>query len=96
MLVQRVRVVDDARVAALDFAGGSDIDLDMLLDSPFALFGTESHIASRLERLRTEHGVSYVTTFEHSAEPSLPLPLACRGNSARSARRREAMTNGNR
>jgi probable F420-dependent oxidoreductase len=69
VLVQRVRVVDDARVAAAEFAGGSDIDLDMLLDSPFALFGTESHIASRLERLRTEHGVSYVTTFEHSAEP---------------------------
>jgi probable F420-dependent oxidoreductase len=69
VLVQRVKVVDDARVAAAEFAGGSDIDLDMLLDSPFVLFGTVSHIASRLERLRTEHGVSYVTTFEHSAEP---------------------------
>jgi hypothetical protein len=41
----------------------------MLLDSPLVLFGTESHIASQLERLGTEHGVSYVTTFEHSSEP---------------------------
>jgi probable F420-dependent oxidoreductase len=69
VLVQRVRVVDDARAAAAEFAGGTDIDVDMLLDSPFVLFGTESHIASQLERLGTEHGVRYVTTFEHSAEP---------------------------
>jgi probable F420-dependent oxidoreductase len=69
VLVQRVRIVEDARAAAAEFAGGSGVDLDMLLDSPFVLFGTESSIADRLDRLRTEHGVSYVTTFEHSAEP---------------------------
>ena len=64
-----MRIVEDARAAAAEFAGGSGVDLDMLLDSPFVLFGTESSIADRLDRLRTEHGVSYVTTFEHSAEP---------------------------
>jgi probable F420-dependent oxidoreductase len=69
VLVQRVRIVDDAGAAAAEFAGGTGVDVDMLLDSPFVLFGTESSIANRLERLRTEHGVSYVTTFEHSAEP---------------------------
>jgi probable F420-dependent oxidoreductase len=69
VLVQRVGLVDDARAAAAAFADGTDIDLDVLLDSPFVLLGTESFIADRLERLRTEHGVSYVTTFEHSAEP---------------------------
>jgi probable F420-dependent oxidoreductase len=69
VLVQRVRIVDDARAAAAEFAGGTGVDLGMLLDSPFVLFGTESYIANRLDRLRTEHGVTYVTTFEHSAEP---------------------------
>jgi hypothetical protein len=68
VLVQRVTITDDPRVAAEEFGGGADIHLDMLLDSPFALFGSESAIADQLDRLRSEHGVGYVTTFEHSAE----------------------------
>jgi probable F420-dependent oxidoreductase len=68
VLVQRVAIVDDARVAAEEFAGGADVDVDMLLDSPFVQFGPESALADQLERLRAEHGVTYVTTFEHSAE----------------------------
>ncbi len=68
VLVQRVTITDDPRVAAEEFAGGAEIHLDMLLDSPFALFGSPAAIAERLHRLWTEHGVTYVTTFEHSAE----------------------------
>jgi probable F420-dependent oxidoreductase len=67
VLVQRVTIVDDARVAAEEFAGGADVDVAMLLDSPFVLFGSEAAIAGQLDRLRIEHGVTYVTTFEHSA-----------------------------
>ncbi|MGH9229882.1 MAG: TIGR03621 family F420-dependent LLM class oxidoreductase [Acidimicrobiales bacterium] len=66
VLVQRVTIAQDRRVAAEEFAGGADVDV--LLDSPFALFGSEAAIAEQLDRLRTEHGVTYVTTFEHSAE----------------------------
>jgi probable F420-dependent oxidoreductase len=69
VLVQQVRIVDDVRAAAGEFAGGTDVDVDMLLDSPFVLFGSESRVADLLDRLLTEHGVSYVATFEHSAEP---------------------------
>ena len=68
VLVQRVTIADAPRVAAEEFAGGGDVDVDTLLDSPFALFGSGAAIAERLERLRAEHGVTYVTTFEHSAE----------------------------
>ena len=45
-----------------------DVDRDVLLDSPFTLFGAATGIAEQLARLRTEQGVTYVTTFEHSAE----------------------------
>jgi probable F420-dependent oxidoreductase len=68
VLVQKVDVTDDRRAAAEAFAGGLDVDLDILLDSPFALFGPATDIADQLARLRSEHGVTYVTTFEHSAE----------------------------
>jgi probable F420-dependent oxidoreductase len=68
VLVQRVTITDAPRVAAEELAGGGDVDVDTLLDSPFALFGSGAAIAERLERLRAEHGVTYVTTFEHSAE----------------------------
>jgi probable F420-dependent oxidoreductase len=68
VLVQKVEVTDDRRAAAEAFASGVDVDRDVLLDSPFALFGPATGIADQLARLRSEHGVTYVTTFEHSAE----------------------------
>jgi probable F420-dependent oxidoreductase len=68
VLLQKVDVTDDRRAAAEAFARGLDVDLDILLDSPFALFGPATDIADQLARLRSEHGVTYVTTFEHSAE----------------------------
>jgi probable F420-dependent oxidoreductase len=69
VLVQWVTIVDDVRAAAEEFAGGANVDVDLVLDSPFVLFGSESAIADQLDRLRSELGVTYVTTFEHSAEP---------------------------
>lgn len=67
-LVQAVRVTDDRRQAATDFAQGIIDDVGPLLDSPFVLLGTPDELAGQLRRLRDEMGVSYVTTFEHSAE----------------------------
>jgi probable F420-dependent oxidoreductase len=67
-LVQAARVTDDRRQAATDFAEGVIDDVGPLLDSPFVLLGTPDELAGQLRRLRDEMGVTYVTTFEHSAE----------------------------
>ncbi len=68
VLVQAVRLADDRRQAAADFAHGTVDDLGPLLDSPFLLLGTRDELTAQLARLRDEMGVTYVTTFEHSSE----------------------------
>jgi hypothetical protein len=39
-----------------------------LLDSPFLLLGTDDELTAQVGRLRDELGVTYLTTFEPSAE----------------------------
>lgn len=67
VLVQRVVVSDDRRAAIAEFIGDAPVPVDVVADSPFALMGTVEHISEQLTRLRDEHGVTYVTTFEPSA-----------------------------
>ena len=66
VLVQRVAVTDDRPSAIAEFIGDSPVSAEIVADSPFALVGTVDHIAEQLTRLRDEHGVTYVTTFEPS------------------------------
>lgn len=66
VLVQRVAVTDDRPSAIAEFIGDSPVSAEVVADSPFALVGTVDHIAEQLTRLRDEHGVTYVTTFEPS------------------------------
>lgn len=68
VLVQRVAVTDDRDTAIAEFIGDAPISPTAVDDSPFVLAGTSAHIAEQLDRLRTEHGVTYVTTFEASAD----------------------------
>lgn len=66
VLVQRVVVTDDRDAAIAEFIADEPIAPGTVADSPFALFGTVDNIAEQLARLRDEHGVTYVTTFEPS------------------------------
>lgn len=66
VLVQRVAVTDDRPSAIAEFIGDSPVPAGIVADSPFVLVGTVAHIAEQLTRLRDEHGVTYVTTFEPS------------------------------
>jgi probable F420-dependent oxidoreductase len=68
ILVQACRIADDRRAAVTEFAQGLVDDVGPLLDSPFLMFGTEAEVSAQLLRLRDEMGVTYTTTFEHSAE----------------------------
>lgn len=71
VLVQHVEVTDDRERAAAAVAERTGVDAAVHLDSPFLLLGTETEIATQLDRLAAT-GVDGVTVFEHSAEA-----LAC-------------------
>jgi probable F420-dependent oxidoreductase len=66
VLVQRVMLGADRQGAIAEFVGNEPLPLDVVGDSPFVLAGTADHVAEQLARLRDEHGVTYVTTFEPS------------------------------
>lgn len=66
VLAQRVAVTDDREAAIAEFIGDAPVPAEVVADSPFALIGTVDHVAEQLARLRDEHGVTYVTTFEPS------------------------------
>lgn len=66
VLAQRVAVTDDREAAIAEFIDDAPIPAEVVADSPFALIGTVDHVAEQLARLRDEHGVTYVTTFESS------------------------------
>jgi probable F420-dependent oxidoreductase len=84
-LLQTVRITEDRRQSAIDFAQGVVGDVGPLLDSPFVLLGTPEELTGQLTRLRDELGVTYVTTFEHSAEAlaSAAAPLRRAGTAER-------------
>jgi probable F420-dependent oxidoreductase len=67
VLAQRVIITDDRPGAIAEFVGSASVPLGVVADSPFVLAGTVDHVAEQLARLRDEHGVTYVTTFEPSA-----------------------------
>jgi probable F420-dependent oxidoreductase len=66
VLVQRVMLGANRQGAIAEFVGDELLPLDIVGDSPFVLAGTADRVAEQLARLRDEHGVTYVTTFEPS------------------------------
>lgn len=66
-LVQHVEVAGDRRSIAEKLAeevsedATDPVDFDVLLDSPFYLFGTESQLVEQLRHIRHRTGISYFT-----------------------------------
>lgn len=69
-LLQAVRIGGDPRAAASDWAAASGgLDVELLLDSPFALFARDiDEGATELARRRERYGFTSFTTFWSEAE----------------------------
>ena len=74
-LVQRVIVTDDRRKAAEELAVGRWAQLrpEEILESPYALVGTEDQIVEDLQARRERWGISYVTTHELFMDALAPI-----------------------
>lgn len=72
LLVQLVAVTDDRAGTVGEFLGHPDLPVDMHLDSPFLLLGTEDEIAAQLERTEAL-GVGGVTVFQAHAALLAPV-----------------------
>jgi probable F420-dependent oxidoreductase len=75
LLVQRVALGDDRGALVREFLDDPDADVDLHLDSPFLLLGTEDEIAAQLQRLDEELGGANigVTVFGRDAEALAPV-----------------------
>jgi len=83
MLVQRVRITDDRRAAAAEWAAElnqPDLDIDDLLDAPQLLLGTVVEIVDQLESRRNRYGFSYITVFEAELAKFAPIVQALTGH----------------
>jgi probable F420-dependent oxidoreductase len=73
-LVQRVIVTPDARREAAELATRwTQLTVEEILESPFALIGTVDQMVERLEARRERWGVSYYVVFERDAEVFAPI-----------------------
>lgn len=77
MLVQRVIVTDDRRVAAEAWRekvkNQDGLEVDTLLETPQLLFGTVDEIVQQLRDRRERYGFSYITVFEPMLETFAPV-----------------------
>ena len=73
------QVAADPHTAAQQLAPEMEIDVDTLLESPFALLGTHQDIADRVLKLRDELGISYFTVNQVSAEELAPVVELLKG-----------------
>jgi probable F420-dependent oxidoreductase len=60
-LVQVAVITDDADGAVAETAAGSGLPPEVIAESPFTLIGSVAAVVEKLERLRHELGISYVT-----------------------------------
>ena len=76
-LIQAVIVTAD-RAAALDqlAARFGGLSRDVIVDSPYVLFGTVDEIRDTLRRRREDYGISYVTVFDRDLEAFAPVVAA--------------------
>ena len=42
--------------------------VEVIVDSPFVMVGSADALANHVQRLRDEHGVTYITLFERFAD----------------------------
>jgi probable F420-dependent oxidoreductase len=80
VLVQRAAITDDPEEAIADLTAGIDMPVDVALDTPFLMVGTEAELAAHVARL-ADLGIGFVTVFADSAEAVATL-LSSRSGSA--------------
>jgi probable F420-dependent oxidoreductase len=73
-LVQRVVVTDNPRQAAAELASRwTQLSVEEILQSPYALIGTVDHLVEELRRRRDRWGISYYVIFEPFMEVFAPV-----------------------
>jgi probable F420-dependent oxidoreductase len=73
-LVQRVVVTDNPRQAAEELASRwTQLSVEEILQSPYALIGTVDHLVEELSRRRDRWGISYYVIFEPYMDAFAPV-----------------------
>ena len=73
-LVQRVVVTDNPRQAAEELASRwTQLSVEEILQSPYALIGTTDHLVEELRRRRERWGISYYVIFEPYMDAFAPV-----------------------
>jgi len=73
-LVQRVVVTDNPRQAAEELASRwTQLSVEEILQSPYALIGTVDHLVEELRRRRDRWGISYYVIFEPYMDAFAPV-----------------------
>ena len=73
-LVQRVVVTDNPRQAAEELASRwTQLSVEEILQSPYALIGTVDHLVEELRRRRERWGISYYVIFEPYMDAFAPV-----------------------
>lgn len=73
-LVQRVVVTDNPRQAAEELASRwTQLSVEEILQSPYALIGTADHLVEELRRRRDRWGISYYVIFEPYMDAFAPV-----------------------
>ncbi len=78
-LIQTVAIVPDRREAASRLAGAFGIPPDALLETPYALLGSEREIEAQLRERRARFGISYFVLFERDMEAFAPIAARLAG-----------------
>jgi probable F420-dependent oxidoreductase len=78
-LVQAVAITSDRARKAERLASAFGLGADALLDSPYALIGSEAEIAAQLVERRERFGLSYYAVFERDMEAFAPIAARLAG-----------------
>ena len=72
--MQRVVVTDNPRQAAEELANRwTQLSVEEILQSPYALIGTVDHLVEELRRRRDRWGISYYVIFEPYMDVFAPV-----------------------
>ncbi len=76
VLVQAVVATDDREKVASELAPRFGLPIEVLLETPYVLIGSQAEIAGQLRANRERWGISYISTFWPNAEALAPvIPL---------------------
>jgi alkanesulfonate monooxygenase SsuD/methylene tetrahydromethanopterin reductase-like flavin-dependent oxidoreductase (luciferase family) len=73
ILSQRVVITDDRQAAAEVIAREWELDVEMVLDSPYMLLGSVDQIVEMLLERRERLGISYIVVFGRYVEEFAPV-----------------------